>query len=162
MRPDVVLTHEFVEFIPQELREGVLYVCIPFATAVHRCCCGCGREVVTPLSPTDWKLTFDGVSVSLHPSVGNWSFPCRSHYWIEHNRVYWAGTWSQAQVDAGRAADARAKARYYGGDAPRAEPPAPAPKVMTEPDAAPGAGKPAEPPRKKRGWRRLFSWLFGR
>jgi hypothetical protein len=41
----------------------------------------------SPLSPTDWKLTFDGVSVSLHPSDGNWSFPCRSHYRIEYNRA---------------------------------------------------------------------------
>ncbi|WP_353963011.1 DUF6527 family protein [Streptomyces sp. NBC_00365] len=37
--------------------------------------CGCGRKVVTPLAPQEWKLTLDGVSVSLHPSIGNWSFP---------------------------------------------------------------------------------------
>jgi hypothetical protein len=48
-----------------------------------KCCCGCGHEVVTPFSPTDWKLTFDCVSVSLYPSIGNWSPPCRAHYFIE-------------------------------------------------------------------------------
>lgn len=84
------LVPEFVEFAPPELKEGVLYVSMIYASAVHRCCCGCGEKVVTPFSPTDWKLTFDGDSVSLHPSIGNWSFKCRSHYWIERNAVKWA------------------------------------------------------------------------
>ena len=158
MKPEVVLTHEFVEFIPEELRESTLYVCIPFATVVHRCCCGCGREVVTPLSPTDWKLIFDGVSVSLHPSVGNWSFPCQSHYWIQHNRVRWAERWSQDQIDAGRAADVLAKVRYFGGDASSPEPP---PEAATKPEAAANVERPEGTTQKERGWRKLFRWLFG-
>lgn len=161
MRPEVVLTHEFVEFVPEDLREGTLYVCIPFATVVHRCCCGCGREVVTPLAPTDWTLIFDGVSVSLHPSVGNWSFPCQSHYWIQHNRVHWAGRWTHDEIRAGRAADALAKARYFSGDARRPEPPAPPLEVATKPDAATNVGRPEGTTQKERGWRKLFRWLFG-
>ena len=47
------LGHEFVEGIPERLEEGVLYVSILYATAMHLCACGCGREVVTPLTPTD-------------------------------------------------------------------------------------------------------------
>lgn len=81
------ITHEFVEYIPEQLTEGVVYVSIPFRTVVHRCCCGCGLEVVTPLSPTKWTLSFDGQAISLTPSIGNWSFPCQSHYWIRGNRV---------------------------------------------------------------------------
>jgi hypothetical protein len=107
------LTHEFVEHIPQELREGTVYVCIRFATVAHKCCCGCGLEVVTPLSPTDWQLTFDGETISLAPSIGNWGFACRSHYWIRANRVKWAPQWSQHQIDAGRADDHRAKREYF-------------------------------------------------
>jgi hypothetical protein len=84
------LTHKFVEFIPDTLDDGILYVSIAFGTVAHRCCCGCKREVVTPLTPTDWKLTFDGETVSLRPSIGNWNFPCRSHYWITKNRIEWA------------------------------------------------------------------------
>jgi hypothetical protein len=38
--------------------------------------------------------------VSLDPSIGNWSFPCRSHYWIRNNKVRWAENWSQARIDA--------------------------------------------------------------
>lgn len=83
------LTHEFVEYVPAVLVEGVLYVSLRFATVVHLCPCGCGNKVVTPLSPADWHLLFDGEVVSLTPSIGNWSLPCKSHYWIRLDRVRW-------------------------------------------------------------------------
>jgi hypothetical protein len=108
------LTPQFIELVPPELDEGVLYVSMVYGCAIHKCCCGCGEKVVTPLSPTDWKLTFDGESISLHPSIGNWSFPCRSHYWIQENQVRWAEQMSDEQIKAGRLADWVAKARYYG------------------------------------------------
>lgn len=107
------LTHEFVDYIPNVLEEGKVYVCVQFATVVHKCCCGCGREVITPLSPTDWKLAFDGQTISLDPSIGNWSFPCQSHYWIEENRVVWARRWSREEIEAGRTRDRRMKAASY-------------------------------------------------
>lgn len=102
------LTHEFVEFVPRELKDGVLYVSMPYATVIHKCCCGCGEQVVTPLAPAQWTLTFDGQSISLHPSVGNWNFACKSHYWIKQNKVLWAREWSKAQIAAGQQRDARA------------------------------------------------------
>lgn len=107
------LTHEFVEYLPQELNEGSLYVSIDYATVAHKCCCGCGLEVITPLSPTDWQLTFDGRSVTLYPSIGNWSFPCQSHYWIRNNRVQWARRWSRHEIETARARDRAARARYF-------------------------------------------------
>src|SRR5688572_12008813 len=93
------LSHRFVKSVPEQLEEGVLYVSIEYATAIHRCCCGCGNEVVTPLSPKDWKLTFDGESVSLSPSIGNWSFKCRSHYWIARNRIRWVPNYGKQRPD---------------------------------------------------------------
>lgn len=107
------LRHEFVERVPEHLDDGTLYISVEFAIAVHKCCCGCGSEVVTPLAPTDWKLTFDGESISLYPSVGNWSSACRSHYWIERSRVYWAESWSDHRIDAGRRMDRARKDRYF-------------------------------------------------
>lgn len=95
--------HEFVEFIPEDPLPGVIYVSITYATSVHRCACGCGLKVATPLSPTDWKLTFDGETISLNPSIGSWSFPCGSHYVIRRNRVRWARPWSKERIEAGRA-----------------------------------------------------------
>lgn len=107
------LVHAFVEFVPAALQEGTLYVSIAYATAVHTCACGCGNKVVTPITPTDWQLTFDGESVSLYPSIGNWSFPCQSHYWIRENRIEWARRWSRREIDAGRSRDgARRRARF--------------------------------------------------
>ena len=114
MKPDVALRHRFVEFMPDTLEDGTIYVSMAYATATHKCCCGCGKEVVTPLSPTDWKLTFNGRTISLEPSIGNWGFPCQSHYWIKDNRAVWTPRMSKEDVDAGRAHDRRAKARYYG------------------------------------------------
>jgi len=103
------LVHEFVEFIPSEIEPGKLYISIPYATAVHKCCCGCGSEVVTPLSPTDWKLIFDGQTVSLSPSIGNWSFKCQSHYWIKCNSISWSGAWSEDEIRLNRESDREKK-----------------------------------------------------
>jgi hypothetical protein len=156
MTPEIVLTHKFVCAIPEVLEERTLYVSVEFATVAHKCCCGCGREVVTPLTPTDWSLIFDGETVSLDPSVGNWNLPCQSHYWIRRNRVHWAPRWSREQVEAGRAADARVKAEYYGTGPAIAEPPPPPPKPAVN------AGKPVAVPVREGFWHRWKKRLFGR
>src|SRR5947207_15630379 len=109
-----VLTHEFVEYIPEVLQEATLYISIRFATAVHKCVCGCGSEVVTPLSPRDWKLIFDGETVSLDPSIGNWSFRWQSHYWIQRNRVVWARRWRKREIETARTDERMGYAEYFG------------------------------------------------
>jgi len=107
------LEHRFVATFPEQLEPGLLYVSIEYATVSHLCCCGCGEEVSTPLSPTDWKITFDGKTVSLSPSVGSWTLPCRSHYIISQGRVKEAAPWSDEQIELGRHRERRAKERYY-------------------------------------------------
>jgi Family of unknown function (DUF6527) len=147
VRQEIILTHEFVEFIPDHLKEGTIYVSMRFATATHKCCCGCGKEVVTPLSPTDWTLIFDGKKISLDPSIGNWSFDCKSHYWIRGNRVRWAPQWSQEEIDAGRTRDRFAKERHFA-------------TTHTETDNV-SKDKPArlEGDKTERGfWRKLRGW----
>ena len=104
---------EFVEFIPEFVRDGFLYISIKYATATHKCPCGCGREVVTPISPTDWTLVWNGDVVSMKPSIGNWSFACQSHYWIEQNKIIWAGKWTPLQIGRERERDRGVKDRYY-------------------------------------------------
>jgi hypothetical protein len=113
MKRETVLKHEFVEYIPNHLKDGMIYVSVTFGTVVHKCCCGCGNEVITPLSPTDWKLTFNGESISLYPSIGNWNFDCKSHYWITNNKVEWAKKWSEDKINAGRGQDSLNKRKYY-------------------------------------------------
>jgi hypothetical protein len=105
---------QFAEFIPTELEQGRLYISIPYATATHLCACGCGEKVITPFTPTDWSLIYDGETASLKPSIGNWSFPCRSHYVISRNRVRWAEDWSKGKVKSGRARDRRIKGQQFG------------------------------------------------
>jgi hypothetical protein len=121
MPTHLTLRHQFVECVPDQLEDGVVYVSVTYATVVHRCCCGCGREVVTPLSRTGWTLSFDGESISLSPSIGNWSFPCRSHYWIRRNRVQWAEQWSRDEVETAR--DAGLIRNRPGGRAHQSTPP---------------------------------------
>ena len=107
--------HEFVELIPDVLAPDTIYISIPFASAAHNCFCGCGSKVVTPIHPTGWQLLFDGDTVSLRPSIGNWSFHCRSHYWIHNNRVIWALPMTQVEIERGRARDRHLIDDYFGG-----------------------------------------------
>ena len=102
------LEPEFVETFPAVLQPGVLYISIEFTTCAHSCVCGCGEEVVTPLSPAQWQLTYNGRDVSLYPSVGNWSMPCQSHYVLDHGRIRWAAHFTRGQIATSRTRDRRA------------------------------------------------------
>ena len=104
---------EYVEFIPKGLEDGVLYISKKFRTATHRCCCGCGAKIVTPLRETEFSLTQRGDTASLYPSIGNWDHPCQSHYWIKDNQVVWAGTMSKEQIQMGRVHDDALKHEYF-------------------------------------------------
>jgi hypothetical protein len=141
------LSHQFVEFIPEKLKKGTVYVSIEYATATHLCCCGCGHEIVTPISPTGWSLSFDGESISLDPSIGNWSLPCGSHYWIRNNRVRWAAAWSKEEIDAGRAHDKVARERYFNG------------RRVNEPEHLEVTHAALPPSPVGIPWRRIKSWL---
>lgn len=143
MRSSQTIRHEFVDFVPKEREEGVLYISIPFTTAVHNCFCGCGLKVVTPIRPTEWHLTFDGEAATLWPSVGSWDYPCASHYWIRGDRVIWAPPMTRAEIERGRTRDIAArKAHFDGGPLADAIPPTPI----------------SEPALRKRGF---WSWLTG-
>lgn len=97
---------DFVVSFPQPLEPGVLYVSTWFSTAAHLCACGCAREVITPLSPSQWSVAFDG-EVSVWPSIGNWALPCRSHYVIEDGRIRWAREFTREDVEENRQSDDR-------------------------------------------------------
>lgn len=136
-----------------------------YATVVHKCCCGCGNEVVTPLSPADWQLIYDGRTISLYPSIGSWSLPCKSHYWITHNQIRWASQWSSAEIEAGQAADSQAKSNYIDCLKPRPDVLA-SPSVLSPiplspvPMAAASPPTPANP--TQAGWfGRIMRRLFG-
>lgn len=148
-------TFQFVEFMPAVLDEGALYVSMAYATASHLCFCGCGMKVVTPLSPTDWRLTFNGDTVSLDPSIGNWSYPCQSHYILRSNRVIWAGSMSAAQIRGVRISDAQEKMRYYEQRRQTESSQASQSRLVQVLESY----DPVENGRRRRGWRRILDWL---
>ncbi len=109
---NTVLEPVFSEYIPRDLAPGTLYISLDYATSSHLCACGCGNRVITPLSPADWILTFDG-TVTLDPSIGNGQMPCRSHYFIHRNQVVWARTMSQKRIAANLTRDEQERETHY-------------------------------------------------
>jgi hypothetical protein len=142
MPRQIHLTPEFIELAPSELKEGVLYVSMVHACVIHRCCCGCGEKVVTPLSPAEWQLSYDGEAISLHPSIGNSRFSCGSHYWVKRGQVVWAPKLTVAEAEAARRFDRATRDAYVGSKSATVAPAPQAQVAVTE---------------KKRGfWRRIF------
>ena len=145
MKQALAFKHEFVEFIPERAaREDDLRldrICDGVAHVRLRLRKQGGHAAEARRTGSS---SFDGKTVSLHPSIGNWGFPCRSHYWIRNNKVQWAEQWSQDRIEAGRAYDRRAKEEYF--------------------NAAEGApqissSKPeTTPARKDAWWKKLWPW----
>lgn len=106
------IEHQFVDYIPADLEQGVLYVALDFGAVMHLCADGCGERISTPLHPAQWSLTYDGSAISLSPSVGSGSM-CGSHYWIRNGEVRWSQSMSQEQFRRGRERDRVAAQRYY-------------------------------------------------
>ncbi len=141
------LEHRFIKHIPDTLEPGILYVSLEFGSVAHSCCCGCDEEVITPLTPTDWKLIFDGETISLHPSVGSWSLPCRSHYVIKQGRVCTAEPWSDRRIEAERRRDRSAKSKHYDQS------------PVVETVDLPSTSTELEPPKKARWWSRMWKQI---
>ena len=99
----------FVSDIPDDLDEGVLYLALEYDAMVHLCACGCGCEISTPIGPTDWKIAWDGVGITVRPSVGNGSLRCRSHYVIDAGKVRWYPRMTDLDIAEERTRTARAK-----------------------------------------------------
>ena len=135
--------YQFVDNLPDELEDGVLYISIRYTTAAHNCFCGCGHEVVTPLHPTKWKLSFDGIVVSLKPSIGSWSLNCKSHYWLEDGRICWADTFNEEEIREVQRRDQRAQQNYY----------------AKLPSSAKNESIDVAPPTLPSHWRKIRNWF---
>lgn len=93
-------------------------------------------------------MSFNGDSVSLYPSVGNWNLRCRSHYVVRDGRVIEAPKWTKEQIEAGRRRDKDALADYFEDRQ----------KISARVETAAPAAVPPE-----RGlWCRLKDWLNSR
>lgn len=104
------LKAEFVENVPDELEEGIVYISLPFRLAMHKCCCGCGQEVTTRISPTGWEFTYDGENVSFRPSIGPTTLACKSHYVVSRGKLKWYPPMTDYEIQRVQNRDARLRA----------------------------------------------------
>jgi hypothetical protein len=105
--------YEFVRFIPDKIEDGIVYISIEYNAMSHKCACGCGNEVITPIFPSGWSLTYDGKTISINPSIGNFSFPCKSHYFINKSTVVWARKYDKKLIEKARYFDEKQRLAYY-------------------------------------------------
>ena len=136
-----------VESFPRPLQAGVLYYSERFSGAAHACACGCGMEVITPISPVQWRITRNAQGVSLRPSIGNWNFPCRSHYWIIDSSVHWSTDMTEDQIRARRAYNSALREQYF--------------KAKSA-EQSPITSQPSSSADHRNLLERLISWLWGR
>jgi hypothetical protein len=86
----VPVSYQMVEdTIPsfESLAERVIYISDKYHCSIHKCLCGCGGQTVMPLNNEKlpnhgWDYSIQDGKISFTPSVGNFQFPCRSHYII--------------------------------------------------------------------------------
>ena len=102
-----------VQYMPKDLKPGVLYVSEQFGAAAHLCACGCGSKVRTPLEPTEWSVEETDGEPTLRPSVGNWQQACQSHYLITCGEVIWSTPWTAKQIAVGRQLEEERRREYY-------------------------------------------------
>ena len=80
---------QFIELMPEEIQEGVLYISLVYSTTCHKCFCGCGVETFAPISgDSGWALKNNAGVVSLTPSLKQ-RLECQSHYYLTENKVIW-------------------------------------------------------------------------
>lgn len=113
MKNAMRLEHEFVDRFPEVLQDGALYISIESSAIGHKCCCGCGEEVIVSLTPASWRFTYDGENVSIWPSIGSHSLACRSHYVIDKSLVKWCRPWTDEEARLGREQETQRAAQYY-------------------------------------------------
>jgi len=109
----MTIVPKFVERVPFEIEEGVIYISTTVNTAVHLCPCGCKTEIVTPIDPSEWNFTYDGQTISLYPSIGVWGAACKSHYWIVKNHVEWSRTYTNKEIEEVRTQESVENQNYY-------------------------------------------------
>lgn len=73
----------------EKMEEGVIYISIEYGCSQHKCLCGCGEIATMSLKPA-WESGWDLIKhneeiYSFTPSIGNYNFPCKSHYIITKN-----------------------------------------------------------------------------
>ena len=92
---------KFVDTIPVQKDEGILYVSYKHDTTTHLCPCGCKNIVPLPISHEGndfpgsnydlhrWEFTHLDKIPTIRPSINSVSFECKSHYFITQGKIIW-------------------------------------------------------------------------
>jgi hypothetical protein len=87
----------FIEYIPESIEEGVLYISEEFNVSIHLCACGCKEKTVMPIDHVingvdhGWQMVNENNLISFTPSIGNFNPPpYHAHYFITRNKIIWA------------------------------------------------------------------------
>ena len=69
-----------VEFIPDNMEEGIFYYSKKYSTASHLCACGCGQNFPVPIGEGQWNIT-QKEPLTVTPSFYH-RIQCKAHYII--------------------------------------------------------------------------------
>lgn len=81
----------FDECLPpkEEFEGGKIYISRKYHGAAHLCLCGCGLYVFMDINHENynygWDLIENNGKITFSPSIGNFQYPCKSHYIITKN-----------------------------------------------------------------------------
>lgn len=108
------ITPKFVDEIPDDIQDRILYISLKYNSVIHKCACGCGEIVSTPLERKHgWIIQYDGEKCSLYPSIGNGAYGCHSHYYIRENKILWLDDIDILKVEKGKAKDSTIKTKPF-------------------------------------------------
>ena len=82
-----------------------------FLLTVYPVAASSADDAQTSQNRPHWSFELKGGL--FYPSIGNWQFPCKSHYWISGGEIRWAEEWTPEQIEAGREAEDQRRRRYY-------------------------------------------------
>lgn len=87
MKTEHFIIHK-TDFAPelQYMIPGVIYYDTTSGYSYHLCACGC-RDLIM-LKHND-KWTLDENTVTISPSIGRMTAPCKSHYFIRNGKTIW-------------------------------------------------------------------------
>lgn len=87
----VPIKFQTVEYIPEQMEQGVLYYSEEYNGLNHLCLCGCGKSSFLPINTKElpahgWDIDFTTKGkVTLTPSILNSGLDCKSHYIITNS-----------------------------------------------------------------------------
>ena len=81
-------TIQKIDLVPalSSMFPGILYYDKQSGLSFHKCACGCGDIIILE---HNYKWNIDENTITISPSIGRMTAPCKSHYFIRNGKVVW-------------------------------------------------------------------------